>query len=198
MSEFQAQSPDAADAANTRVQFAGGHQIIRRNRTEQQPATGDAPSNRRMTPAPIKRRVIAPPIKRVTPATEATTPAPAKAAHPVTRRVAPPVRTATVEPVAAPTEAIVKPATVDSIERLCVMLEAGSFGPKPEALVLFGEGLYDHNGKPRLAQVALQATTKSKKARRTAPMRKDGFSQKGGLEALANLLPAPEPATDSV
>jgi hypothetical protein len=29
-------------------------------------------------------------------------------------------------------------------------------------------------------------------------MRKDGFSQKGGLEALANLLPAPEPATDSV
>ena len=168
------------------------HPIIRHNnKTETSPA-----------PAPIKRGVIASPVKRGAPEPNATTTATADT-QAGRRRFEAPVRIATGETVAAASEAIVKPAIVELIDRFSAMVEAGTSGPKPEKLVLFGDGsrLYGESGKPRASQVALKITTKSKKrgARRTTtPKRQDGFKQRGGIEILANLLPSQESAADAV
>ncbi len=206
--DLRTSSPDASSGDSApQSETIGGQVIIRHPRKNQSPA-----------PAPSTRRVIASPVNRgATPDTEPEATAPARTAHPVTRRApapgntaqpitrrAPaPVRIATGKPVGEPSEEIVKPATVDLVDRFSTMVAAGTSGPKPEKLVLFGDGsrLYGENGKPRVSQVALKITTKSKRCgarRATASKRNDGFKQRGGLEVLANLLPSQEPAADAV
>jgi hypothetical protein len=87
-------------------------------------------------------------------------------------------------------------ASSDSVEKLFSMLEASTVVSECQELVLFGAGLYDESGKPRVSQCAAMAAVKSRKrrVRKAAQKRADGFTRRGTLADLAGLTGLAESA----